>query len=165
MVSSVTTVTSPSPPSGTSGPTPPPAHPARCARALAGRGDEGDDPATLEEAEDALAGALDDLLDILLRGCGRGMEYLALAVSPFGDFGTTPAPTHPARFARALAVWRVNTVEKQAAEVGGAPEVAGCAMNGGDRAALAARKSAISLALATPSRHGVGEDAATECGA
>ncbi|HJX62708.1 MAG TPA: hypothetical protein VJ860_02015, partial [Polyangia bacterium] len=57
----------------------------------AGRGDEGDDPATLEEAEDALAGALDDLLDILLRGCGRGMEYLALAVS----------------------VWRVNTGTSQ----------------------------------------------------
>jgi hypothetical protein len=32
-------------------------------------------------------------------------------------------------------------------------------MNGGDRAALAARKSAVSLALAIPSRHGVGEDA------
>jgi len=31
-------------------------------------------------------------------------------------------------------------------------------MNGGDRAALAAAKPAVSLALAIPPRHGVGED-------
>ena len=55
---------------------------------VAGCGHEGDDPAALEEAENALARALDDLLDILLRGGGGGMEHLALAVS----------------------VWRVNTV-------------------------------------------------------
>jgi hypothetical protein len=104
---------------------------------VAGCGHEGDDPATLEEAEDALTRALDDLLDILLRGCGRGMEHLALAVS----------------------VWRVNTLEKQAVKVGVAPEVAGGAMNGGDRAALAARKSAVSLALVIP----FGTRACTPC--
>ena len=104
---------------------------------VAGCGHEGDDPAALEETEDALAGALDDLLDILLRGSGRGMEHLALAVS----------------------VWCVNTSEKQAVKVRVASEVTGCAMNGRDRAALAARKSAVSLALAIPPRHGVGEDA------
>jgi hypothetical protein len=61
--------------------------------------------------------------------------------------------------ALAVSVWCVNTVEKQAVKVRVAPEVTGCAMNGRDRAALAARKSAVSLALAIPSRHGVGEDA------
>jgi hypothetical protein len=66
--------------------------------------------------------ALDNLLDILLRGSGRGMEHLTLA----------------------LAVWRENTVEKQAVNMGGAPEVAGGAMNGADRAALAAGKSGVS---------------------
>jgi len=38
-------------------------------------GHEGDDPATLEEAEDALAGTLDNLLDVLLDvllGAGAG---------------------------------------------------------------------------------------------
>jgi hypothetical protein len=104
---------------------------------VAGCGDEGDDPAALKEAEDALAGALDDLLDILLRGRGRGVKHLALAVS----------------------VGRIDTVEEAAMKVGVAAEVAGGTMNGGDRAALAARKSAVSLALAIPSRHGVGEDA------
>ena len=133
MASSVTTVISPSPPSGTSGPAPPPAHPARFARALAGCGHEGDDPATLEEAEDALTGTLDDLLDVLLGGCRRGVEHPPLAVS----------------------VWRANTVEKQAMEVWIAPEVTGGAMNGGDRAALAAGKSAVSLALAIPPGHSV----------
>jgi len=59
----------------------------------------------------------------------------------------------------AVSVWRVNTVEKQVMEVWIAPEVAGGAMNGGDRAALAAGKSAVSLALAIPPGHSVGEDA------
>jgi hypothetical protein len=104
---------------------------------VAGRGDEGDDPATLEEAEDALAGALDDLARHRAAWARARVEHLALAV----------------------AVWRVDTVEKQAVKVRVAPEVAGGAMNGGDRAALAARKSAVSLALAIPPRHGVGEDA------
>jgi hypothetical protein len=104
---------------------------------VAGRGHKGDHPAALEEAQDALAGALDDLLNILLSWGWRGMEHLTLAV----------------------AVWRVNTVEKQAVKVRVAAEVAGGAMNGGDRAALAARKSAVRLALAIPPPHGVGEDA------
>jgi hypothetical protein len=38
---------------------------------VARRGDEGDDAAPLEEAEDALARALDDGLDVLLGRCGR----------------------------------------------------------------------------------------------
>jgi hypothetical protein len=44
----------------------------------------------------------------------------------------------------------VDTVEKQAMEVGVAAKVTGGAMNGGDRAALAAGKSTVSLALAIP---------------
>jgi hypothetical protein len=48
---------------------------------VAGCSDEGDAPATLEEAEDALARTLDDPLDILLRWGGRRMEHLALVVS------------------------------------------------------------------------------------
>lgn len=130
-------MTSPSPPSGTSGPAPPPTHPTRFARALAWRGHEGDDPAARKEAEDSLARARDDLLDILLRGRRRGMEELALAV-----YGR-----------------RVNAVEKQAVEVGRAAQVALGAMNGGDRAALAVGKSAVSLTLAIPPGHGIGEDA------
>jgi len=104
---------------------------------VAGRGHKGDHPTALEEAQDALAGALDDLLNILLSWGWRGMEHLALA----------------------LAIGRIDTVEEQAMKVGVAPQVAGGAMNGGDRAALAARKSAVRLALAIPPGHGVGEDA------
>ena len=61
--------------------------------------------------------------------------------------------------ALAVSVWCVNTIEKQAVKVRVAAEVTGGAMNGGDRAALAAGKSAVSLALAIPPGHGVGEDA------
>jgi len=52
--------------------------------------------------------------------------------------------------ALAVSVWCVNTIEKQAVKVRVASEVTGCAMNGRDRAALAARKSAVSLAPALP---------------
>ncbi len=59
----------------------------------------------------------------------------------------------------AVPIWCIDTVEKQAVKVGVAAEVAGGAMNGGDRAALAAGKTAVGLALAIPLRHSVGEDA------
>ena len=43
-------------------------HLARC-------GDQGDHATTLKERQDALAGPLDELLDILLAGCGRGSRF------------------------------------------------------------------------------------------
>jgi hypothetical protein len=44
-------------------------------------GHEGDGTAALEEAEDALAGALNDLLDVVLRGGRRWVEHAALAIA------------------------------------------------------------------------------------
>jgi hypothetical protein len=51
---------------------------------VAGRGDEGDDPSTLEEAEDALAGALDDGKDVLLGKFRCRVEDGGCAVAPRG---------------------------------------------------------------------------------
>jgi hypothetical protein len=42
---------------------------------------EGDDPTALEKAENALTRALDDFLDLLLRGPWRGVEHLAPAIA------------------------------------------------------------------------------------
>src|SRR5450759_1264139 len=47
-------------------------------------GHEGDGPAALEEAEDALARATHDVLDLLLRGRGRRVEHLALPIAVGG---------------------------------------------------------------------------------
>src|ERR1017187_2442106 len=51
---------------------------------VAGRGDEGDDPATLEEAEDALTRAFDDGKDVLLGKSRRRVEDGRTAVAPWG---------------------------------------------------------------------------------
>ena len=53
---------------------------------VAGRGDEGDDPSTLEEAEDALAGARDDGKDVLLGKFRRRVEDGGTAVAPRGVY-------------------------------------------------------------------------------
>ena len=113
----------------------------------------------MKEAEDALARATHEGLDLLLRGRGRGVEHLALAISPFGDFGPAPAPTHPARFARALAVRRVHTVEKDGVKVRVEPEVAICALDDRHGAGLASRQTAVDMPPPIPPRHGVREDA------
>jgi len=63
--------------------------------AVAGCGHESDDSTTLEEAEDALARATHEGLDLVLRGRGRWVEHLALAV----------------------AVRRVHTVEKDGVQM------------------------------------------------
>ena len=97
--------------------------------AVARRGDEGDDTTALEKSQDALARPLHEPFDIFLAGRDRGVKHLALAVSPFGDFGTTPAPAHPASCARALAVGRVHAVEKSRVKVRVEPEVAVGALN------------------------------------
>ena len=51
---------------------------------VAGRGDKGDNPAPLEEAEDALAGALDDGKGVLLGKSRRRVEDGRSAVAPRG---------------------------------------------------------------------------------
>src|SRR5450759_2032328 len=51
---------------------------------VARRGHQGDDSAALEEAEDALAGASHQLLDLLLRGRWRRVEHPTLAVTVGG---------------------------------------------------------------------------------
>jgi hypothetical protein len=38
------------------------------------------------------------------------VEHETLPVAPFGDFGTTPAPSLPARCARALAIRRIYAI-------------------------------------------------------
>jgi hypothetical protein len=51
---------------------------------VARRGHQGDDPAPLEEAEDALARALDDGLDVFLGKSGRRVEDGRTTVAPRG---------------------------------------------------------------------------------
>jgi hypothetical protein len=51
---------------------------------VARRGHQGDDPTPLEKAEDALAGALDDGLDVCLGEARRRVEDGRTAVAPRG---------------------------------------------------------------------------------
>ena len=98
---------------------------------------QGDDPAALEEAEDALAGALDQLLDVLLGRRGRGVEHLPLAV----------------------AVWRVQTVEEEDVQMGVKAEVTVGAMDDGHGAGLAGGQAALGVPPSVPRGYGVREDA------
>jgi len=77
----------------------------------------------------------------LLRG--RGVEHLAPTIAPFGDFGTTPAPAHPARCARALAIRRVHTVEEDGVKMRVEPEVAVGALDDRHGAKLAGGQAAV----------------------
>jgi hypothetical protein len=69
--------------------------------------DEGDDAATLVEVADALAGALDDLLDILLRGSGARpgstSPLTVLFCQPFAVFTLLQARGHGGDQAAAVA--------------------------------------------------------------
>jgi hypothetical protein len=69
--------------------------------------DEGDDAVTLVEVEDALAGALDDLLDILLRGSGARpgstSPLTVLFCQPFAVFTLLQARGHGGDQAAAVA--------------------------------------------------------------
>jgi len=100
-------------------------------------GHEGDHSAALEEAEDALAGTTYDGLDLLLRGRGRRVEHVTLAI----------------------AVWRVDAVEKSGVKVRVEPEVAVGALDDRHGAGIASRQAAVGVATAVPSSNGVGEDA------
>jgi hypothetical protein len=105
--------------------------------AVAWGGHEGDDTAALEEAKDALAGTLNDLLDVVLRGGRRRVEHPALAV----------------------AVWAVDAVEKDGVQMRVEPQITVCALNDGHGAGLAGGQAAVSVAPAIPARDRVREDA------
>ena len=104
---------------------------------VARRGHQGDDPAPLEETEDALAGALDDGLDVLLGKSRRRVEDGRTAVAPRG----------------------VRSIELENVIVRGEPQIAVGALDHGDGAAFAVRDAPLRHALAVVGRHGVGEDA------
>ena len=133
----MTTVTSPSTPFGDFG-TYPCTCPPRALRARPRRrGHEGDDSAALEEAQDALARSLHELLDIFLAGRGRGVEHLALAIG----------------------VRRVHTVEKNGVQMWVKSEVTVGALDDCHGAGLARRQAAVDVPAPIPPRYSVREDA------
>jgi hypothetical protein len=116
------------PPFGDFGTTRAPTHPARCARALARCGLKRDDPTPLKEAQDALARATHDGLDLLLRGRGRRVEHLASAVD----------------------IWPIDTVEKNPVKMWIESEVAVGALDDGHGAGFAGRQAAVDMAPPIP---------------
>jgi hypothetical protein len=76
-------------------------------------------------------------LDLVLRGRGRGVEHLALAV----------------------AVRRVHTVQENGVQMRVEPQVTVGALNDGHGAGLAGRQAAVNVAAPIPPCHGVREDA------
>ena len=105
--------------------------------AVAGSRDQGDDATALKEAEDALAGAFDEQLDIFLAGSRRGVEHAAFAV----------------------VVGAVDTVEEEGVKVRRKSQVAVGTLDGGHRAGLAIWQAALDVAFAIPLGHRIGEDA------
>jgi len=97
---------------------------------VAGRGHQGDHPAAVEEAENALAGALDDLVDFALRGRGRGVEHLAPAI----------------------AIGRVDTVQEDGVKMRVQSQVAVGTLNDGQGARLAVGKPRSMCAADTTPR-------------
>jgi hypothetical protein len=105
--------------------------------AVAGCGHESDDSATLEEAEDALARATHEGLDLVLRGRWRWVEHPALAV----------------------AVGRVHAIQENRVQMRIEPQITVCALDDGHGAGLAGRQAAVDVSPSVPGRHGVREDA------
>jgi hypothetical protein len=91
--------------------------------AIARGSDEGDDTTTLEEAEDALARTTHKSLDLVLRGRGRRVEHLALAV----------------------AIWGVHTVQENGVQMRIESQIAVCALNDCHGAGFADRQAAVNV--------------------